>query len=188
MKGHDLARLLLSKSNKDVYITETNFSDWNEEPYYTPLLIEGLDESPEAIFLKSMRCEEVNKPVVPEQKPDLHSYKILLIDADTGEEVWYLPEDSHYYDFLSNIEYKYFYSYSYTDGESFGIDLGGLEKDYPDCEKTFYEDEILYVEVVTEVVDNGWTAVYSVFSLQEATDYFTKLHESLTSLDNEEKN
>lgn len=177
MKSHDLAKLLLSVSNKDVYITETHFSDWGEEPYYTPLLIEGLDESPQDIFLKSAYYGGVNKPVVPEQKPDLHSYRILLIDADTGKEVWYLPEDSHYYDFLSNIEYKYFYSYSYTDNESFGIDLGGLDKDYPDCEKTFYEDEILYVEVVTEVLDNGWTAVYSKFSLQEATEYFTKLNE-----------
>lgn len=188
MKSHDLAKLLLSKSNKDVYITETNFSHWSEEPYYIPLLIEDLDESPQAIFLKSVCCEEVNKPLVPEQKPDLHSYRILLIDADTGKEVWHLPEDSHYYDFLSNIEYKYFYSYSYTDEESFGIDLGGLDKDYPDCEKTFYEGDILYVEVVIEVLDNGWTAVYSKFSLQEATDYFTKLRNSLTSLDNEDTN
>jgi|AGFT01.1.fsa_nt_gi hypothetical protein len=173
MKAKDLAALLLENPEADVFHEGYYTQDFGDSFHFSERVV-GIQTTPSGFFISTEYIEN-NDPLAPSDKPQVGAVRIQLFDG-----TWFRCGEqgcnvSNLRDFMEN---EYICNYvdwhsgtwiltvpGYSDGGYIDGKIGELHTTH------YTTDDVLHVEIITEVPDDTWKPVWQKFKWEEALEF-----------------
>lgn len=179
MKAKELAELLLQNPESNVYIEELKLVDFGDS-YYSTEKVEGIEITPDGVFIKSTHVENQYELKRPSTKPKVGTF---IIELDTGLKIDYTDLDKYESEYPSASNFNYSVStgefHFYHEDE---ITIIALD----DSVKNMYNDDTRYVvydissvekfNILTNF-DEEWNCTWKEMTFEEAKEFYKNLGE-----------
>lgn len=172
MKAKELAELLLKTPDADIFIENYTIPDFGDSFYDSESVI-GIKQTPSGIFLSTEPLDYY--PVSPSDIPKLNHIRIFMTDG-----TWFkFGENSGSIDDLKYFdEYKYISnSVGWHEGTYTLYQEGSITDEYiydkinSTGNTSYTNNEVDFVEILTEYDKDTWEVVWQKFKFDEALEF-----------------
>lgn len=173
MKAKELAALLLQNPDADVFYEGYSSQDFGDSFNFSESVV-GVQTTPSGIFISTEYIES-NEPLAPSDKPKTGAVRIQLFDG-----TWFRVGDngcdvSNLRDFMENgyiCNYVDWHSGTWLLTTPDFTDGGYIDEKMGQIDTTHYTtDDVLHVEVITEVPEDTWKPVWQKFKWEEVLEF-----------------